>query len=109
MAVKPLIQDPEAFDRALQRADLDGTTENVLRMRYGVPLDPDAPLGTKGASSASVKVQQQLDADLRAREFNTLQAAQARGLAGARMAYGPGAKLGDDGPGAAIREKLRRL
>lgn len=45
------------LDQALRRAQLTAEEENVLRMRYGVPLDPTAPLELRGQAQPEVRAQ----------------------------------------------------
>lgn len=93
----------ERLEHAVRQGMLSEQGEHVLRMRHGITVAPDAPLGIKpgllrnpGSAAAVTEMEQFLVQ--RGRE---LRGATPHGATEAL--YGHGAHLGDDAEGEAIR------
>ncbi|OGH61883.1 MAG: hypothetical protein A2848_02350 [Candidatus Magasanikbacteria bacterium RIFCSPHIGHO2_01_FULL_50_8] len=102
---KKLIQTPADLDAALRKAGVGDVAAREMRIRYGIPIDSEAPLDAKGALGASDDVQRQVAAELAARTHNAKVGMAERGLTMARGQYGQGARVGQDAAGQAIREQ----
>lgn len=93
----------ERFDRAVQRGMLSEEGEHVLRMRHGISVDPDAPLGIKrglGRNSGTANKVAAME------KFLLERGKELRGATpndAAEAFYGHGAHLGDDAEGEALR------
>lgn len=96
----------QRFSHAVQQGMLCQETEHVLRMRHGIGVDPDAPLGIKsglqrnpGTASAVREMER----------FLVRRTPELRGATqhdAAEVFFGHGAHVGDDAEGEAIRNLL---
>src|SRR3989338_9992400 len=77
---KKLIQTPADLDAALRKAGVGDVAAREMRIRYGIPIDSEAPLDAKGALGASDDVQRQVAAELAARTHNAKVGMAERGL-----------------------------